>query len=87
MTKILMMTFGTDELQRLIPCSITRVKNIGAGSDHAAFVAFVGVPSVDIRFTYDYSLNISSYPLYHTAYDSHNSYSSFQDPGFKVGFF
>lgn len=60
-----------------------RVGGLGSGSDYAPFVAFLGVPCVDMRFYYDITLNISSYPLYHTSYDNYHSFSTYHDPGFK----
>ena len=57
---------------------------LGSGSDFAAFVCRLGVSSVDLRFTFDRSLNISSYPIYHSAYETSYYYETFIDPRFKV---
>ena len=60
---------------------------VGSDSDFAPFVCRVGVSSVDLRFTFDRSLNISSYPLYHSAYETPYYYETFIDPGFKVSLY
>ena len=57
---------------------------LGSGSDYAAFVCRLGVSSVDFRFTFDRSLNISSYPVYHSIYETSYYYETLIDPGFKV---
>ncbi|KAL6114741.1 naaladl1 [Pungitius sinensis] len=55
----------------------------GAGSDYAAFVHYLGIPSMDISYTYDRSkTNARIYPAYHTAYDTFDYASKFIDPGF-----
>jgi len=56
----------------------------GSGSDHAAFVGRLGVSSVDLRFTFDPALNISSYPVYHSAYETSYYYETLIDPRYKV---
>jgi N-acetylated-alpha-linked acidic dipeptidase len=48
---------------------------IGAGSDYAVFLNFIGVPIVDMRFQ-------GPYPVYHSAYDTHDWVSRI-DPGFR----
>jgi N-acetylated-alpha-linked acidic dipeptidase len=48
---------------------------IGAGSDYTAFLDFVGVPIVDMRFQ-------GPYGVYHSAYDTHDWVARFADPGF-----
>ena len=47
---------------------------IGAGSDYAVFLDFIGVPIVDMRFQ-------GPYPVYHSADDTHDWVSRI-DPGF-----
>lgn len=59
-----------------------RVSLIGSGSDFSAFVSSLGVSSVDLRFSYDKRLNISSFPLYHTGYETYHLYTTYHDPGF-----
>ena len=56
----------------------------GSGSDHAAFVCRLGVSSVDLRFSFDPALNISSYPVYHSAYETSYYYETLVDPHYKV---
>src|SRR4029077_16779090 len=51
-------------------------RRIGAGSDYTAFLDFVGVPIVDMRFQ-------GPYGVYHSAYDTHDWVSHFGDPGFR----
>jgi len=48
---------------------------IGAGSDYTAFLDFVGVPIVDMRFQ-------GPYGVYHSAYDTHDWVARFGDPRF-----
>ena len=47
---------------------------IGAGSDYAVFLNYVGVPVVDMRFQ-------GPYPVYHSAFDTHD-WVTRVDPGF-----
>lgn len=55
----------------------------GAGSDYASFVHYLGIPSIDMSYTYDRSkTNARIYPAYHTAYDTFDYASRFIDPGF-----
>lgn len=53
---------------------------LGSGSDYTAFMHYVGIPSVDIRYTYQE--DIGSYPLYHTLYETHYLLASIMDKGF-----
>jgi len=64
-----------------------KIPVVGSGSDFAAFVCRLGVSSIDLRFTFDPSLNISSYPIYHSAYETSYYYETFIDPGFKVSLY
>uniref|UniRef100_H2Z1S5 glutamate carboxypeptidase II n=1 Tax=Ciona savignyi TaxID=51511 RepID=H2Z1S5_CIOSA len=57
---------------------------LGAGSDYAAFLQVIGIPSVDMRYTYDQSIGINTYPVYHSVYDTFELVSKFVDPGFKI---
>ncbi|ESN94716.1 hypothetical protein HELRODRAFT_185132 [Helobdella robusta] len=59
-----------------------RMGLIGSGSDFAPFVISVGTTCADVRFIYDEKLNISSYPLYHTGYETYYLFSKHHDPGF-----
>ncbi|KAF6105006.1 N-acetylated alpha-linked acidic dipeptidase like 1 [Phyllostomus discolor] len=57
---------------------------LGAGSDYAPFVHFLGVSSMDIAYTYDRSKTSARiYPTYHTAFDTFDYVDKFVDPGFS----
>ncbi|XP_021071410.1 aminopeptidase NAALADL1 [Mus pahari] len=57
---------------------------LGAGSDYAAFVHFLGITSMDLAYTYDRSKTSARiYPTYHTAFDTFNYVEKFLDPGFS----
>ena len=54
-----------------------RVNNrLGAGSDYAVFLNFIGVPIVDMTFT-------GPFGVYHSLYDTHTWVQRFGDPGFR----
>lgn len=57
-----------------------RVGILGSGSDYTAFMHVLGVPSIDIRYTYQEE--IGSYPLYHTLYETHHLLANIMDKGF-----
>lgn len=57
------------------------VLNLGAGSDYAGFIGLAGVPAADVRYTFNYSV-LSSYPLYHSVYETFHLVSEHMDPGF-----
>ena len=61
-----------------------RVPLLGSGSDFAPFITGVGVTCIDMRYHFDDSLGISSYPLYHSVYETLHLYETFIDPTFKV---
>ncbi|XP_074129618.1 aminopeptidase NAALADL1 [Sminthopsis crassicaudata] len=62
---------------------IPSLGSLGAGSDYAAFVHFLGITSMDIAYTYDRSKTSARiYPTYHTAFDTFQYVESFLDPGF-----
>lgn len=61
-----------------------RIATLGSGSDFAPFVGGIGVTSVDLRYNFDESLNISSYPLYHSVYETSHLFETYIDPQFKV---
>uniref|UniRef100_A0A2K6LYV3 Aminopeptidase NAALADL1 n=1 Tax=Rhinopithecus bieti TaxID=61621 RepID=A0A2K6LYV3_RHIBE len=45
--------------------------SLGAGSDYAPFIHFLGISSMDIAYTYDRSKTSARiYPTYHTAFDT-----------------
>ncbi|XP_076097524.1 N-acetylated-alpha-linked acidic dipeptidase 2-like isoform X2 [Mytilus galloprovincialis] len=64
--------------------SVPRVSGIGAGSDYAPMVQMVGLPSCDIRYTFDHDkYQLSSDPLYHSKYETFKMVDQIMDRGFK----
>lgn len=57
-----------------------RITLPGSGSDYAAFIHIAGIPSIDIRYTHNYP--ISSYPLYHSVYETRYLVTEHMDPQF-----
>ncbi|KAK3598383.1 hypothetical protein CHS0354_034557 [Potamilus streckersoni] len=56
----------------------------GSGSDYASFRDRIGVPIVDICYTYDRKrFHISSYPLYHSVYETFYAVKHLMDQEFK----
>lgn len=53
------------------------IGNLGGGSDHLAFYAHAGIPSL--------SAGMGGPTLYHSAYDSYHWYKTFADPEFISG--
>ncbi|XP_030074782.1 aminopeptidase NAALADL1 [Microcaecilia unicolor] len=69
----------TSSLHGLVPSLGT----LGAGSDYAAFIHYLGITSMDLAYTYDRSKTSARiYPAYHTAYDTFDYAARFIDPGF-----
>ncbi|XP_043931298.1 aminopeptidase NAALADL1 [Protopterus annectens] len=69
----------TSSVHGLIP----RIGNLGAGSDYASFIHYLGITSMDLSYTYDKSKTSARiYPAYHTAYDTFDYAARFIDPGF-----
>lgn len=56
----------------------------GAGSDYAPFRDRLGIPVLDMRFTWDRRFKVSSYPMYHSAYETFYLVDQISDKGFKV---
>ncbi|XP_031245266.1 aminopeptidase NAALADL1 [Mastomys coucha] len=57
---------------------------LGAGSDYAPFIHFLGITSMDLAYTYDRSKTSARiYPTYHTAFDTFDYVEKFLDPGFS----
>ncbi|MEJ1273498.1 N-acetylated alpha-linked acidic dipeptidase-like 1 [Cricetulus griseus] len=57
---------------------------LGAGSDYASFIHFLGISSMDLAYTYDRSKTSARiYPTYHTAFDTFDYMEKFLDPGFS----
>ncbi|XP_044304287.1 aminopeptidase NAALADL1 [Varanus komodoensis] len=62
---------------------IPSLGSLGAGSDFAAFIHYLGITSMDIAYTYDRSKTSARiYPAYHTAFDTFDYAENFIDPGF-----
>ncbi|XP_042294830.1 aminopeptidase NAALADL1 [Sceloporus undulatus] len=63
--------------------TIPSLGSLGAGSDYAPFVHYLGITSMDIAYTYDRSKTSARiYPTYHTAFDTFDYAERFIDPGF-----
>ncbi|XP_062053752.1 aminopeptidase NAALADL1 [Lepus europaeus] len=63
---------------------VPRLGSLGAGSDYAPFVHFLGISSMDIAYTYDQTKTSARiYPTYHTAFDTFDYVEKFLDPGFS----
>uniref|UniRef100_A0A8C5LD94 Aminopeptidase NAALADL1 n=1 Tax=Jaculus jaculus TaxID=51337 RepID=A0A8C5LD94_JACJA len=63
---------------------IPSLGSLGAGSDYAAFIHFLGISSMDLAYTYDRSKTSARiYPTYHTAFDTFDYVEKFLDPGFS----
>ena len=60
----------------------SRVHELGGGSDFGGFIGFAGVSSMDVRYTYNYTL--IDYPLYHSAYETYDLFKNHMDPELKV---
>ncbi|WBH16312.1 M28 family metallopeptidase [Sphingomonas radiodurans] len=57
------------------------ISPLGSGSDYAAFVHHLGVPSLNVGFGGE----DESGGVYHSAYDSFHHMTTFDDPGLKYG--
>ncbi|XP_071801954.1 N-acetylated-alpha-linked acidic dipeptidase 2-like [Asterias amurensis] len=64
------------------PNTLPVMSNLGAGSDFVPFMYRIGVPAVDLRYSYDKKLGISSYPVYHSVYETFYYMKTFLDYGF-----
>jgi len=60
------------------------VPNPGSGSDYTFFLQKSGVAAMDIRYTFDNNLNVSSYPVYHSIHDTFDYFEQFLDPDFNL---
>jgi len=58
------------------------VSDLGAGSDYAGFIGIAGVPSLDVRYTHNFS--IIDYPLYHSVYETFHLVENYLDNNFKA---
>ncbi|XP_053398009.1 N-acetylated-alpha-linked acidic dipeptidase 2-like [Mercenaria mercenaria] len=54
----------------------------GSGSDYAPFRDRLGVPVVDLRYTWDNRLKLSAYPMYHSVYETFYLVDEIMDRGF-----
>ena len=61
---------------------LPRIPILGSGSDHAPFINKVGVTCIDMRYHFDESLGLSSYPLYHSVYETFHLVNEIMDPTF-----
>ncbi|XP_052768673.1 N-acetylated-alpha-linked acidic dipeptidase 2-like [Mya arenaria] len=60
------------------------VKLPGSGSDYAPFRDRIGIPCVDIRYSWNKNkLKLSSYPMYHSVYETFYLVDRIMDIGFK----
>jgi len=59
---------------------------VGAGSDHATFQFYAGIPVVDIMFEHDSKVypGMSGYPAYHTGFETFDLVDKIYDPEFKI---
>jgi len=59
---------------------------VGAGSDHATFIFYAGVPVMDIMFMEDRKLypNIGGYPAYHTGFETFDLVDTLYDHNFTI---
>jgi len=59
---------------------------VGAGSDHATFLFYAGIPVMDLMFFEDKKLypNIGLYPAYHTGFETFELVDRIYDPEFKI---
>ncbi|XP_068233821.1 N-acetylated-alpha-linked acidic dipeptidase 2-like [Palaemon carinicauda] len=65
--------------------TLPEVSTLGSGSDHAPFAFYGGIPSVNMNFRLDKNkYDISSYPSYHTGYETFYLVDKYHDPGFRV---
>ncbi|XP_072277462.1 aminopeptidase NAALADL1 [Pyxicephalus adspersus] len=65
--------------QGLIP----QLGTLGAGSDYAPFLHYLGITCMDLAYTYDRSKTSARiYPAYHTAFDTFDYTAKHIDPGF-----
>ena len=63
-----------------------KIKIMGSGSDQAAFAFYAGVPALKFDFEIDRQKypGFSSYPMYHTGYETFYLMDKIIDPGFAI---
>ncbi|KAL4238328.1 hypothetical protein ACF0H5_003039 [Mactra antiquata] len=59
-----------------------KIKLPGSGSDYAPFRDRLGVPVIDLRYAFDESLGLSTYPMYHSLYETFYLVDKIMDQGF-----
>ncbi|XP_053545237.1 aminopeptidase NAALADL1 [Bombina bombina] len=63
--------------------TIPQLGTLGAGSDYAPFLHYLGISCMDLAYTYDRSKTSARiYPAYHTAFDTFDYAAKHIDPGF-----
>eukprot|EP00923_Selenidium_pygospionis_P043201 GHVN01074470.1.p1 GENE.GHVN01074470.1~~GHVN01074470.1.p1 ORF type:complete len:329 (+),score=18.92 GHVN01074470.1:86-988(+) len=60
-----------------------KINGLGGGSDHLPFIAVAGVSAVDLQYSYDPALGLSSTPCYHSAYETFFLFDNYIDPDYK----
>ena len=68
------------ERQELRARRVMRLAALGSGSDFSPFLQHVGIASLDVSYAGE-----ASGGAYHSAYDSSDRYTRFDDPGFDYG--
>ncbi|XP_066440122.1 aminopeptidase NAALADL1 [Eleutherodactylus coqui] len=62
---------------------VPQLGTLGAGSDYAPFLQYLGISCMDIAYTYDRDKTSARiYPAYHTAFDTFSYTDQHIDPGF-----
>ena len=61
---------------------LPRIPILGSGSDYAPFISKVGVTCINLNYNNDKSLGLSSYPLYHSVYETFHLVNEIMDPTF-----
>nr|XP_039259813.1 N-acetylated-alpha-linked acidic dipeptidase 2-like isoform X1 [Styela clava] len=65
------------------PKSAPLIKTLGSGSDFTPFIQVAGVSSLSTSYSYDTSIGLASYPVYHSVYETFDLVKKFVDPDFK----
>ncbi|KAM4664827.1 glutamate carboxypeptidase 2-like [Discoglossus pictus] len=56
---------------------------LGSGSDYSPFLQILGISSIDVRYHFGKKYSISTYPMYHSVYETMDLVSRLMDQGFK----
>ncbi|XP_070577786.1 putative N-acetylated-alpha-linked acidic dipeptidase [Ptychodera flava] len=59
------------------------ITNLGSGSDFAPFAYQIGVTALDLSYRENPALGLSSYPVYHSVYETFYLFEKFIDPAFR----